>query len=178
MKYLLIISAFFLSGCTCLISQPPQFIIAGPNCTAPLPDYRTSVTVTGGCTGFILTQTPAAGTMLTQINKVANVTIKATGTNNKSSQITFTVTMIDTITPKITPMGILAVEQVNKIYDIADNMVNKINKDFEAIFPYDNLGLNQIIDSSFYKKLLIVVSMDSMNYRKRFITFADSLITY
>ena len=101
MKYLIILS-LFLIGCNseCVLSQiPPQVVYAGANCTGLIPDYKTKVTV-AGC-AFTLTQTPAPGFLLTATNKTANVTLKAIGTNGKSSQINFSVTLIDTVTPKI-----------------------------------------------------------------------------
>jgi hypothetical protein len=180
--FLLLFASYLLSGCACMLSQiPPQYVVSGPGCTASIPDYKPSVQVTGGCTGFTLYQTPAPGTLLTATNKTATIVLKAIGTNNKSSQVSFTVTMIDTITPKITPVGALVeykVKQVNEVYDIADAMLHQLNTEFDRNFPWSAQGLTPVIDSSYYKKMLIVVSLDSLNYRKRFITFADSINTY
>jgi hypothetical protein len=159
-KLLLLLLVPFFSGCTCMLSQvPPQYVIAGINCTAPLPDYKTKVIVTGGCTGFMVTQTPNPGFVLSLNNKSVLVTVKATGTNNKSSQVSFTVNLIDTVTPIITPLPELLtykLKQINDVYDIADNMLIGVEK-------------------SFGDKMLMITSMDSANIRKRVIINIDSL---
>jgi hypothetical protein len=101
MKKLLFIlfTIIVLSSCNCTLSQmPPQRIYSDASCTAKLPDYRQQITVIGSCTGYSKIQNPGVGTLVTSFNP-QNVTITVTGTNGKSSKMTFTVTMLDTITP-------------------------------------------------------------------------------
>jgi len=178
---LFLLAALLASSCTCSLSQiPPQVIYAGEGCTAVLIDYKPYVTVKGGCFGFTLTQTPAAGTVLSASKQSVTVVIKATGTNLKSSQISFNVTLLDTITPKITPVGVLAdyqLEQANHIYDAGDHVVKALFDTFNRNFALpDSLGGGKLpVDSSFFKKMLVVTSMDPAGCRKRFIAYADSV---
>ena len=98
---LLFFIAIFLSSCNCMLSQmPPQKIYSDKNCKALLPDYKKNVTVTGGCTGYSLTQSPVAGTVITSYTPQM-ITLKVTSVANRSSSMSFTVTMIDTITPQL-----------------------------------------------------------------------------
>jgi hypothetical protein len=160
--FFFLFASMLMCSCTCLLSQiPPQYIYAGSGCTAPLPDYRTQVTVTGGCTGFTVAQTPAPGYLLTATTKSSTVVIKATGTNNKSSQIQFVVTMLDTITPKIIPNGTLIgyqLEQSKALYDAGD-LITKSMK----------------IDSLFDTQVFVNLSWDSAGIRKRCSVFLDSI---
>jgi hypothetical protein len=170
---LLVLLSVLLSSCSCILSQiPPQFIYAGSGCTAPIPDYKTQVTVTGGCTGFTVIQTPAPGTLLTTTNKTATIIIKATGTNGKSSQIQFGVSMLDTITPKITPTGSLVaykLNQLNDVYNAGDKIVRSISGN---VFPYySKVGPDAIVNSTL-KDVLIVIS--DKNNLSRLITYSDS----
>ena len=164
-----------LASCDCALSQmPPQYLYAGENCTASLPDYKPMVTVTGGCFGFTLTQAPLPGTILSVTNQQVNVVIKATGNNNKSSYISFPVTLLDTITPKITinttALEQSTIKQANALYDAGDKIIKKLTT---APFPWDSLGIIEPIDIE--DKMLIAISMDSAGtgIRKRVFTFAD-----
>jgi hypothetical protein len=96
-----------LCGCThnCLLSQVnTQTINAGANCSAPIPDFRGLVTVSAGCSGSVLTQTPVPGTIITTPN--TTVVLKTTSPNGKWSQTSFLMIMniVDTITPVIIPV--------------------------------------------------------------------------
>lgn len=185
-KWLLFLFASqLLCSCSCLLSQiPPKYIYAEAGCQAPIPNYIPMVTVTGGCTGFTVTQTPSAGTFLTATNKVATVVIKATGLNQKSSQISFVVTMIDTITPKITPLPALMAyqeEQVKELYDAGDRITIAMFKEFDKAFPWSDTvtyapGAGPMTDSMYNEMMLISVSMDSAGVRKRVTTYGDSVI--
>jgi hypothetical protein len=162
--FLFLFASMLLCSCSCLLSQiPPQYIYAGAGCTALLPDYKPQVTVTGGCTGFTVVQTPAVGTVLTATSKTATVVIKATGTNGKSRQIQFVVTMLDTVTPKLTPTGSLVayhLDQDRELYDAADKVVDKM---------IGNTG-------DYTSKVLIHTSWDSLGYRKGLAWYGDSLV--
>jgi hypothetical protein len=181
MKKLILLLIPFLFGCKplCVMSQiPPQNVIAGSNCVALLPDYTNMVNVKSGCTGYTLYQTPEPGTILTASNKSIQVTLKAQGGNGKSSQVTFWVNLIDTITPKIEPVAELLgyqIKQVNDIYDVADRMQIQMSNTFEKNFPYKELGIKP--DSiPFDKKLLVIVSMDSAGTRKRMATYLNDTL--
>jgi len=163
-KLFLILLIPFFAGCKiCSLAQiPPQILYADDKCTAVLPDYKLKVTVTSGCSGYTLTQTPLPGHVLTYQNKSIPVTLKALSGNMKSSSITFWVNMIDTITPKIVPsqeLTDLFMEKINEIYNAGDKMVHEFDK-----------------DSAYFKNALITYSIDSAGFRKRVITYAlDSL---
>jgi hypothetical protein len=163
--FFLFASTLFCS-CACVLSQiPPKYIYPGPDCTAPIPDYRSEANYTGGCTGFNITQSPAPGTLLTPTNKNATVIIKATGTNGKSSQIQFIVTYADTITPKIVPLSSLLTYQLNQgrdLYNAADKVFDKMRGEIDA-------------NDFWTTKLLIHVSWDSLGYRKALAWYGDSL---
>lgn len=160
-KSIFLFLTVLLIGCTpklsCVLAQyPPQFVYAGQNCTAPIPDYKPFVSVAAGCTGFTLTQTPAVGFLLTASNKTQTVMITATGTNGKSSQIQFSVTLIDTVTPVITTTGLLIEDSrlfhLNKIQDAADKVAM-------SLFSEQNSGPS--IDS-LDNKLLVTISKKSI----------------
>ena len=159
-------ASMLLCSCSCILGQiPPQYIYAGSGCTAPMPDYKSKVTVIGGCSGYNLTQTPTAGTIITVLNSPQMVIIKASGLNGKSSQTGFTVTMLDTITPIITTLQTFvddALQRSKVLYDAADRINGK-------------LLLKDSLDNSFTTKLLVYVSGDSAGIRKSFSMYVDSL---
>jgi uncharacterized protein YceK len=161
---ILIFASFLLSGCSCMLSQiPPQYIYAGSGCTGVLPDYRNHVIVKGGCSGFALTQLPAPGTLMTATGTDLQVTIKAESMIGNSSQVKFTVTMIDTVKPVIIPDSTLSsyrISQALQLYDLADNIIIKANRDFSDQRP-----------------LLIISKLNEANLRDRSFFNSDS-ITY
>src|SRR5450759_3536836 len=146
-KSIFLLIAILFAGCSpklsCLLAQfPPQIVYAGAGCTAPLPNYAKRDTDVGGCKGFTVVKKPVSGTMLTATNKVINVILKATGTNGKTSQISFTVTLADTITPKITGLTVMQlqdtlIKKTNALYDIADNMTETLYKLADKSYPWD-----------------------------------------
>jgi hypothetical protein len=120
-----------------------------------------------------VTQTPAPGYVLTTANSSTTVIIKATGSNGKSSQVSFRVALADTITPKITPIGVLAEYQLNQakeLYNAGDRIVRYISEVTNRQPWVDSIaGLkDQISDSA---KMLIVTSYQG----KRVIAFADTI---
>jgi hypothetical protein len=127
-KILFLLISILISGCGCILSQiPPQKIYAGSGCTAPIPNYLLKVTATDNCEISSLTQIPIAGTMLTASNKVATVVIKATDASGNFKQITFTVTLLDTIKPVFHIDPSLTVvqlpNQIKELYNLADLML-------------------------------------------------------
>lgn len=146
-KLIFLFIAVLFAGCSpklsCLLAQfPPKIVYAGAGCTATLPNYIPQATVVGGCTGFLVTQTPVPGTMLTATNKVVNVILKATGANGKISQISFTVTLADTITPKFTGLTAIEIQDTllkksKALYDVADNMTEELYKLADRAFPWN-----------------------------------------
>jgi len=152
-----------------------SIVNAGPNCTAVLPDFRGKATVIGGCTGFTLAQIPAPGTTIK-----ANTTIilRATGTNGKSSQISFMAILADTITPKIIfPLAQVdsLLKKSNQLYDLADRMMGQIDEIQNNVFPFDSFpGMER--EDSFKEKLLVIASRDSAGHRQRIMTYMDSLL--
>lgn len=189
-KTIFLLIAILFAGCTpklsCLLAQfPPQIVYAGAGCTAPLPNYVTRATVVGGCTGFTVVQTPVPGTILTATNKVINVVLKATGTNGKTSQISFTVTLADTITPKITGLTAIQIQdtilkKANALYDVADNMTETLYKLADRSYPWDLYpGSGPSTQGSYDSSLFVTVSMKDLTSPakewKRFSTLAKNI---
>lgn len=176
--FFFLFGSMLLCSCNCVLSQiPPQYIYAGGGCTASLPDYRTQVIVSGGCQGYTLEQTPIGGTVLNFINKSVDVTVKAIGGNGKSSQIKFTVTLLDTITPKITPVGLLAEAKtkiMTDLYDAADKVAISIFEDSKKVFDAIPGSLPDTVD--YNKVMLITTSIDSAGVRNRLVTYGDSVV--
>ena len=86
-----------------------QIVIASSDdCDGVLEDYTGEVVTSNRCmapaAGATLTQTPAAGTVLTlaQLGVPQTVTIDATDVNGNVSMCTFVVTLVDTLPPAIT----------------------------------------------------------------------------
>jgi|WetSurMetagenome_2_1015567.scaffolds.fasta_scaffold00103_61 hypothetical protein len=178
----LLISVFLLSGCTCVLSQvvPQKIYATATSCSAPLPDYWTKITASDNCEIANKTQTPAAGYMLTPTNKVTTVIMKATDASGNFKQVSFTVTLLDTIKPKLTiDPSLLAyqVEQINDIYTFADNLVlqkyyNLMQQSWIDSIPGLRLKLNE--DQN--RKLLVVTSeLKPDGSRYRYVLPADSV---
>lgn len=100
-KFILFLFVVLLcSSCVCTLSQiPPQFIYAGENCSAPLPNYLEQVVASDNCELFAVTQTPEPGYVLDAQNQIVNVTIRAEDVFHNSTEVTFSVTLLDTIPP-------------------------------------------------------------------------------
>ena len=159
MKKLLLLLLIALSGCKCLLSQlPPQFIYAGEDCTAPLPNYVEKVTVTDNCALATVVQTPAPGYLLDAVNQIVNVKIKATDVFANSSEITFSVTLLDTIPPVITYEELLGETwmEVNNLYNRADRMIADLMDNVDETFPYEDFGvIRDDADSAYYKRIMM-----------------------
>jgi hypothetical protein len=128
-KLLFLLCVIFTTGCGCIISQiPAQKIYAGASCSAPIPNYLTKITASDNCEIASLTQTPAPGTLLNASNKVATVVVKATDASGNIKQVSFTVTLLDTIKPTLTIDPTLLAyqaDQISEVYTFADNMVGR-----------------------------------------------------
>jgi len=122
---LLLFVTAFMSSCVCTLSQiPPQYIYANADCQALLPDFKGKVTATDNCAIKVIEQTPAPGYVLSATNQVVNVLLKATDVFNNSSQVTFSVTLLDTIAPILEwPIG-----QIN----MTDEDVVNLYKNWES----------------------------------------------
>lgn len=161
MKKLIFLAVVLVfTSCKCILCQiPPQFIYAGENCSAPLPNYVEKVTVTDNCALASVVQTPSPGFLLNSTNQLVNVTIKAMDVFNNSSQVSFTVQLLDTIPPTINGMGLEAntYDMIDGMYDRADRMVASLMDNFDATFPYEQFGLDRNSqDSTFYKYGMMV----------------------
>jgi RNA polymerase sigma-70 factor (ECF subfamily) len=161
MKKLLVFLIPFIVGCNCQLvpaQVPNQTIQLDANCSAIIPDYTNMFTIKGGCSGVTPSQTPAVGTKVTFTNQPVTITVKATGGNGKSSQVSFLLYGIDSVIPTITlkPEFVAArLNQINEVYNIADRM--------------------QIALDSMPRPILVVASFDSANIRHRYIVSVDSL---
>jgi len=159
-KLLFFFMIVLCSSCVCTLSQiPPQFIYAGENCSAPLPNYVEQVTVTDNCALAQVIQTPSPGFLLSSTNQLVSVTIKATDVFNNSSQVSFTVQLLDTIPPVINGMGLEAntYNKIDEMYNRADRMIASHMDNFDETFPYEQFGLTRDSqDSTFYKYGMMV----------------------
>lgn len=161
MKKLIFLAVVLVfTSCKCILCQiPPQFIYAGENCSAPLPNYVEKVTVTDNCALASVVQTPSPGFLLNSTNQLVNVTIKAMDVFNNSSQVSFTVQLLDTIPPTINGMGLEAntYDMIDGMYNRADRMVASLMDNFDETFPYEQFGLTRDSqDSTFYKYGMMV----------------------
>lgn len=180
--FLLVASA--LMSCRCLLSQiPPQYIYAQAGCQAPLPNYLNAVRATDNCELASITQTPSAGVMLNSVVKTTTVVIRATDVAGNFRQISFPVTMLDTVKPVITIDTILLSyqsKQLGELYNAADEILKVADQQLMAQTWIDTYpGLREkLSDSTWYKQQLVVVSgpgYASDGRRHRFITYGDSI---
>ena len=160
-KILLILISVLLSGCGCLLSQiPPQKIYAGTGCSATLPDYRLKIAASDNCEVSTFTQVPAPGFLLTATNKIATVTVKATDASGNFKQVVFTVTLLDTIKPKLTiDPSLLSYQlrQVEDIYNFGDKLIVEQSNNLMKQSWIDSIpGLREKLgDSTYYKKMML-----------------------
>jgi len=90
-----------LVGCNCMSQLPLQIVYTGETCEAPLPDYRSRVTVRDNCDGWTLMQSPLPGTLLNAANPFMAVTLLATDFSSNTDKVEFDVVLLDTIPPVI-----------------------------------------------------------------------------
>jgi len=102
-KALVVLTALVLVGCTCIGQIPDQIAYVGADCTVPLDDFTSQVTVSDNCPGLVIQQTPDPGTLLQAGDPVTVVTITATDVSGNQESISFNVVAIDTTPPVITP---------------------------------------------------------------------------
>ncbi len=146
MKKLLFILPFILCGCVseCYPQVPSQTLYVGSSCSATLPDYTKKVTATDNCQMSSVTQSPAAGYLLTATNQKTTVTLTATDAFGNKTQAMFTVTLVDTIPPVILYNEASAEadhDKIMQIYDLADSLLIKYNAWWNNQFPWDSLGI-------------------------------------
>jgi hypothetical protein len=143
-----------------MLSQiPPQKIYATVSCNAALPDYKLKITASDNCEIATFVQTPAPGYLLTSANKVATVVVKATDASGNFQQVSFTVTLLDTIKPKLTIDPTLLsyqMQQVKDIYNFGDRLIFGQEQNFYAQAWIDSVpGLRTALeDSSYFKKTM------------------------
>lgn len=129
-----------MTSCGCLLSQvPPQTLYVNQNCEGILPDYRTKVIVTDNCpAGTILTQTPAAGTVLGILNPSVTVVITAKDAfGNVSKPLNIPVVLVDTVAPVLSwPIGQANMTDMDPIY-LYQNFVAAIKVHGIARWMYD-----------------------------------------
>lgn len=99
-KLLILLVSVAFTSCKCVLSQiPPQVIYADADCQAQLPNYLEQVVASDNCELFAVTQTPEPGYVLDAQNQIVNVTIRAEDVFHNSTEVTFSVTLLDTIPP-------------------------------------------------------------------------------
>ena len=105
-KLLILLVAVAFTSCKCVLSQiPPQVIYADADCQAQLPNYLEQVVASDNCELFAVTQTPEPGYVLDAQNQIVNVTIRAEDVFHNSTEVTFSVTLLDTIPPILEWLG-------------------------------------------------------------------------
>ena len=184
MKKLTFLFAVMLlaSSCTCLMSQiPPQMIYAGEGCAAPLPNYVTLVAVSDNCQIKSVTQTPSAGFMLNSDTQTTTVKIRATDAFDNWTEVSFQVTLIDTVKPVITWEGeaIAAAnwEIINSIYDQADRMLAQQEAYFDQTFDWSTIPEDLRSLDQYNKKMMLTWTSPAhaiTGYGSRVFTFVDN----
>lgn len=189
MKKLTILFVVMLlaSSCTCLLSQiPPQYVMVGASCEAPLPNYVPQVIITDNCSIKSVVQTPAPGTILSITNPVVTVVIRATDAFDNFSEVSFTVTAKDSQPPVITPTGDLLADnwiKINNMYDQADKMVAEQEAYFDDNFDWEAAGIpedKRPVNQYETKMLSIMVSPThaTTGYGSRIFTFLSNNDSY
>ena len=148
MRKLLFILPFILCGCVseCYPQIPAQTLYVGSSCSATLPDYTKRVTATDNCQISSITQSPAAGYLMTAANQKTTVTLTATDAFGNKTQAMFTVTLVDTIPPVILYNEASAEadnDAIMKMYERADSVMLKYQSWWNNQFPWDSLGISK-----------------------------------
>jgi len=86
---------------TCPVTQT---LVLGANCTATLPNYTSLATTADNCGVQSVTQSPTAGTMVSNAGNMT-VTLMVTDLNGNETECMFTVTKVDQSPPTITCPG-------------------------------------------------------------------------
>jgi gliding motility-associated-like protein len=77
-------------------------VVVNGSCSFTIPNYTSSVTVTDNCASSpVVTQSPAAGTVLTGAGTSQVITLTANDGNGNTSSCNFTITLTDNIAPSI-----------------------------------------------------------------------------
>jgi hypothetical protein len=140
---------FVLSSCSCLMSQvPPQYLYAGDECGAALPDYLPMLTIADNCGIKSVDQTPSPGSWLTV--PTTTVLIRATDNFNNFTEMMFTVTLLDTVPPTIvvndSSLISAAFDKMSTMYDAADRILAEQEMWFDNNFPWETVEV-QYTDS-------------------------------
>lgn len=188
MKKLTILFAIMLlaSSCTCVLSQiPPQYIYAGDGCSAPLPNYVPLVAVSDNCSVSSVVQTPSAGFVLNAATMSVTVKIRATDNSGNFSEVSFPVSIIDTIRPVITWDGeaIAAAnwDVINSIYDQADRLLAEQEAYFDQTFNWSAIPEDQRSNDQYNKKLMVTWTSPAhatTGYGGRMFTFVSQNDTF
>jgi uncharacterized protein YceK len=178
------LALILLSGCGCILSQiPPQKIYAGASCTATLPNYLTKITASDNCEIVSFTQVPAAGYLLTPTNKVTTVVVKATDASGNFKQVSFTVTLLDTIKPLLDTIApeLLAYThtQIQDIYNFGDRLIARQEELLMQQSWIDSIpGLREKLqDSTYFKKTMLTWTAKGhavTGYGQRIFTWYDA----
>jgi hypothetical protein len=174
------------SSCTCLLSQiPPQMIYAGEGCTAALPDYIPLVAVSDNCSIAAVTQTPSAGFILDAVTMSVTVKIRATDKSGNYSEVSFPVSIVDTIKPVITWDGeVIAAanwDVINSIYDQADRLLAQQEDYFDMTFDWSGIPEDLRPIDQYNKKILLTWTSPghaTKGYGSRAFTFVSQNDTF
>ena len=180
---ILFMTMLLASSCTCLLSQiPPQYIYAGEGCSAALPNYIPQVAVSDNCSIASVVQTPSAGFILNASTMSVTVKIRATDNSGNFSEVSFLVSIVDTIKPVITWDGdVIAAanwDVINSIYDQADRLFAQQEEYFDTHFDWEAAGIPEELRTidQFSKKMMVTWTMPGT--RDRLFTFVSTNDTF
>lgn len=157
-------------------------IYAGDGCAAPLPDYIPLVAVSDNCSIASVTQTPTAGFILNSTTQSTTVKIRATDVFGNWTEVSFHVTLVDTVKPVITWDGeaIAAANWniINSIYDQADRLLAAQETYFDTHFDWEASGIPEDLRpiNQYGDKML--VTWTSPGTRERLFTFVSPNDTF
>ena len=126
-KLFFLLAVLLCTSCACVLPQsiPPQYLYTDQSCGAALPDYLPKIRVTDNCGIDTIWQSPTRGTWLT--TPTTTVLIRAIDNFSNHTDLMFTVTLVDTIPPKIELADSSLITDVfgkiDAVYNIADRML-------------------------------------------------------
>lgn len=174
MKRTLFLFSFLIYlGCKCIQPQdlPIQIVHIGPDCNAPLPDYRGYFTAWDNCGPVTMIQDPGAGLILTPENPYVQVRIIATDFSDNTDIVTFDAILLDTIPPVISVDTSFYTYDRDNLSDLLTAYHNGIGRELErAALGPDSVWTQSLLrdtaylspnpfykDSVFTKKKMIMI---------------------
>lgn len=95
----LLLMAVLLFGCNCISQIPPQYAYMDSTCVGEMPNVLDKITSTDNCSFVTVVQVPSAGSPISE--GTLEGLVRATDASGNITTVTFPVTVVDTISPKI-----------------------------------------------------------------------------